>query len=141
MDWTVIGHTEGSAPAVFAASRTDAQADEHRWSERTAQTLDVSLYNGDAGLVRTHSRDISLGGMFIETGQETLSLNDRVTLVFNLRGGGEISHHRLPASVVRIAPGGAGLMYQNSDAASTRELRAKLYGAGARPAGMDIHGG
>lgn len=130
MGQTVMGrtHTKGSAWAA-------AQPDEHRWSGRAALTLDVTLYNGDAGPVRTHSRDISLGGMFIEAVPETLSLNDRVTLVFNLSGGGEISHQRLPASVVRIAPGGAGLMYHNSDPASIRELRAMLYGAVARPEG------
>ena len=100
---------------------------EHRWSARTLQHLDVALFNNKMSRLPVRTRNISLGGMFIETGI-SLPVNASVTLGFTLQAGERVSHHRLAAFVVRLSEDGLGLMYEHLDDETVRSMREILYG-------------
>jgi hypothetical protein len=100
---------------------------EHRWSARRSQHLDVALFNNKMSRLPVRTRNISLGGMFVETGI-SLPVNASVTLGFTLQAGERVSHHRLMASVVRLSEDGLGLMYDHLDDETVRSMREILYG-------------
>ena len=95
----------------------------------------VSVDCSVRGVIRAELIDVSLGGMFIDTGVRTLSMNAPVVLSFSLNRSDEVSHFRLQAMAVRIvAEGGVGLMYLDHDPETIRALREALYerpGSGA----------
>lgn len=101
---------------------------DHRWSSRQPLELDVAVHS-DSKLAPIHftSRNISLGGMFVETKAMILPLKAFVVLAFTLRAGKETTHHRMPALVVRTSKDGAALMFQDFDVSTVRPLREMLY--------------
>ena len=96
---------------------------EHRWSSRHCQEGEVTAHCPPVGSFRAAVRDISLGGMFIETGETELRLHAPVSVSLVLRDRGEMSSHRLHAMVVRTTAAGAGLMYLDSSAETLQPLR------------------
>lgn len=112
---------------------------EHRWSPRRYLEGEVIMYYSPLGSFRAVLRDISLGGMFIETGETALPVNAPVIVSLVLRNRGELSPHRLHAMVVRATDAGSALMYVDSSEEILRPLRrclqapheAALAGAGA----------
>lgn len=101
---------------------------EHRWSARMSVDGVVSVHCAVHGAIRAELIDISLGGMFIDTGVRTLPVNAPVVLSFSLNRSDEVSHFRLQAMAVRIvAEGGVGLMYLDHDPETIRALREALY--------------
>jgi hypothetical protein len=117
----------GEIPAETAAL-PDREATDHRWSSRVPLQIDVAIHN-DSRMAPLHfeSRDISLGGIFVETGSMVLPLNAFVVLSFTLTAGERIVDYRLPALVVRNTRDGAGLMFQEFDPNTVRSLREMLY--------------
>lgn len=111
---------------------------EHRWSNRRPLDGEVALSHPRYGFVRGTVRDISIGGMFVETGRIGLPVNTPVVVSFRLQSGSQSDHYRLHAMVVRTAERGAGLMYLDSSADTIRPLREMLYGppAAAEPASV-----
>lgn len=101
---------------------------EHRWSARCFLGGEVTVSHPRYGILHAVLRDISLGGMFVETGRVELPVNAPVVVSFALQNGGYSSHHRLHAMVVRAADDGAALMYLDSSADTIRPLRRMLYG-------------
>ncbi len=104
---------------------------EHRWSHRRPLDGAATLSHPRYGLIRGIVRDISIGGMFVETGCVELPINTPVTVSFRLQNEGESDHYRLHAMVVRATDRGAGLMYLDSSAETIRPLRQMLYGGPA----------
>ena len=96
---------------------------EHRWSPRRYLEGEVTMHYSPVGSFPAVLRDISLGGMFIETGDTALPLNAPVVVSLVLRDQDELSPHRLHAMVVRTAEEGAGLMYIDAGAETLQPLR------------------
>ena len=101
---------------------------EHRCSSRRPIAVDVVVECPRIGLVRAAMRDISLGGLFIETETVILPLDAPVSVVFDLPGGERDGGYCLRAMIVRHAPAGAGLMFLEPDADAVRSMRDTLYG-------------
>ena len=101
---------------------------DHRWSTRTPFTLDVMVYRVRGSPHRVRAIDISIGGMFLQMDPEDVALNETLILVFTLHGNGEVSHHRLPASVMRVGSDGVGVMYDRFDRGTVKRLRRLLEG-------------
>lgn len=110
---------------------------EHRWSARRFLGGEVTVSHSRYGIIRAILRDISLGGMLVETGRVELPVNTPVTVSFVLQNGGRSSHHRMHAVVVRTTDNSAALMYLDSSADTIRPLRQMLYGLPGEPAGFE----
>lgn len=110
---------------------------EHRWSARRFLGGEVTVSHPRYGIIHALLRDISLGGMFVETGRAELPVNAPVVVSFMLQNGDGPSHHRLHATVVRTTDNGAALMYLDSSVDTIRPLRQMLYGLPGEPAGLE----
>jgi hypothetical protein len=100
---------------------------ERRWTERTPIDIAVDLaYAGtQAGEYRT--RDIGLGGVFVEVSQTAdLAAETPVELIFKLGTGEHLTKHRINARVVRVTDDGVGMMFRDFDASAFRSLQEVL---------------
>jgi hypothetical protein len=84
---------------------------EHRCCARSTLDREIMIGYPQTGFVRAHVRDISLGGMYIET-TALLTLNRPVELIFRVSANGAPRTHRWRATVRHIATDGAGLKYE-----------------------------
>lgn len=95
---------------------------ERRWTTRTKIAVDVDVsYAGKITAWKT--RDIGLGGVFVEIGNTLLDKDEQVELVFNLRVPEVLGLPTIRAKVVRLEDNGAGLMFKDFDAAAFRALQ------------------
>jgi len=101
---------------------------EHRWSARRPVIGNVIVECPRIGLVRAALRDISLGGMFVETSAVVLPLNAPVSVVFDLPADDGNEGFCLQAMIVRHASRGAGLMFLDPGSEVIRSMRDALYG-------------
>ena len=101
---------------------------EHRWSARRPVIGNVIVECPRIGLVRAALRDVSLGGMFIETKAVVLPLNAPVSVVFDLPADDGNEGYCLQAMIVRHASGGAGIMFLDPGGEVVRSMRDALYG-------------
>jgi len=101
---------------------------EHRWSNRRSMNGEATLSHPRYGLIRGVVRDISIGGMFVETDSVELPVNTPLIVSFQLHNGSQSDHYRLHAIVVRASDEGAALMYLDSSVDTVRPLRQMLYG-------------
>lgn len=100
---------------------------ERRWTERTPinVTVDLVCAGMQAGECRT--RDIGLGGVFVEVpGATYLAAETPVELIFKLGAGEVLTKHRINARVVRVAADGVGMMFRDFDASAFRSLQEVL---------------
>lgn len=100
---------------------------ERRWTERTPINVAVDLaYAGmQAGEYRT--RDIGLGGVFVELPKATeIAAETPVELIFKLGSGEGVTKHRINARVVRVTDEGIGMMFRDFDASAFRSLQEVL---------------
>lgn len=101
-----------------------AGAMEQRWSQRRKVTLDVDVLQVDGQRVAsTRTRDVGLGGVFIEMADGRPAEHMELDLVFVLDRQGHATKHRLKARVVRTTADGVGLMFREFDTASFRALQ------------------
>lgn len=103
---------------------------DHRWSTRRPVDLDVTLQSDGHKPIVGRAHDISIGGMFVKTEAHqpiTLTTDSSVILGFSMDHDEGTMHYRVPARVVRIALDGAGLMFEDYDAATLRSLRKVLH--------------
>jgi len=84
---------------------------EHRCSTRNPYGHTVTLDCPYHGPVLARAHDLSLDGVFIETGELFLPLNTRVHVAFDAGGGERRAAFRLPGMVVRRARTGVGVMF------------------------------
>ena len=109
---------------------------ERRWNTRRQLQLDMALLYDGLGIVRCRTRDISLAGVFIETGAITLPHNADIEVV--LDGGGRPSRPacRLPAQVVRVGEDGVGARFRDLEAKSLNFLQGLLGDDESAPLGV-----
>ncbi len=99
---------------------------EKRWSLRKSIQLDVVLHHDTAGAIKCKTHDISLEGMFIETDNRTLPVDDTVYLDFILTDGGNKLHH-IRAKVIRTTDKGMGVMFREFNPRISHFLRDVQY--------------
>ncbi len=99
---------------------------EQRSCLRSAVKIPVLLDNIGAGDIRCASRDVGMGGMFLEANSPSLSKGEEVQVVFSLpteKGGRD---HYLTARVARVEKDGVGVTFFNPDTATFRTLQELL---------------
>ena len=100
---------------------------EHRWSLRTPVALEVDLIYESASELSCKTRDIGLGGVFLEGDTATMPpKNANVELNFILNSGETTTKHKIKARVVRTADDGIGLMFRDFDVGAFRSLQEVL---------------
>lgn len=100
---------------------------ERRWTERTSINVPVDLSYGGVQTEDCRTRDIGLGGVFVELpGETNLAGETAVELTFKLGTSPNVTKHRINARVVRVAEDGAGMMFRDFDAIAFRSLQEVL---------------
>lgn len=87
-----------------------AKKSERRDTPRIPIALDTVLHYNNQSFRHSLTRDISLDGAFVET-REALTKKGSLELAISLPTDGKPQFHRFQAQVVRVADGGAGLMF------------------------------
>ena len=103
---------------------------DHRWSARQPMILSVQVYNGGEPIGKGCTQNVGIGGMFIELNSlkgEKLPTESRVSVAFTVTANGNISHHRLPATVIWSREKSAGLMFTDFNVETVHTLREILY--------------
>jgi hypothetical protein len=88
--------------------------------------LPVLLDSPGAGGVRCASRDIGMGGMFLEAAASNFSKGEEVNVLISLPSEEGGVGHSLTARVTRIAKDGVGIAFFNPDTATFRTLQELL---------------
>jgi PilZ domain len=100
---------------------------EQRWSLRKAVTFEVQVSHKCHPVVRGRSRNISLEGLFIETGIVILPVGCCIDVEFALMSGGEPERVRMPAVVVHRAEDGCGIVFHAFNTHVFRSIERLLY--------------
>ncbi len=100
---------------------------EQRWSTRSRIALDVDLIFEGTERKGCRTRDIGLGGVFLEINKEAPSKDSMVELTFRLGKGAESAEHKIMAKVVRVSHDGVGLMFRDFDARAFRSLKELIH--------------
>ena len=100
----------------------------NRWSERKDLELGVDVYHRGDKLTTCRSKDIALGGTYLDaTGEgHDLRVDHSVELIFHLFEGGHATKYSLHARVVRIDEEGIGLRFHDFDTMVFRSLQRLL---------------
>ncbi len=99
---------------------------DNRWSERQDIRLRITLIDGGREILQANSKNISIGGIFIDTTSQ-LDIDKKLEVSFSLRSANRTRQHRLPARVVRNHDGGAALAFRDYDTNTLNALRVLLY--------------
>jgi len=100
---------------------------ENRWSKRRSLELNVEVIEQGITLAKSRTRDLGLGGVFVEWQGYPLEENAVVDLLFCLDDiEGRASKHRLHAKVIRVAEDGLGMSFQDFDTSAFRALQALI---------------
>ena len=100
---------------------------EQRWSTRSRIALDVDLIYEGAERKGCRTRDIGLGGVFLEINREAPPKDSTVELTFRIGRGADAAEHRIMAKVVRVSHDGIGLMFRDFDARAFRSLKELIH--------------
>lgn len=96
---------------------------ENRCSQRRPMSLDVVLNYHSLGLVQGKTRNLSMGGMFVEMGRIQLPVHAQVDVSLILENKGCCTPPRFEAVVVHDKEAGIGLMFNPPDPAGQDVLR------------------
>ena len=99
---------------------------ENRWSDRRDLCLGVDIIQQGKKLATCTSRDVGLGGTYIDIDNETkqrLHLDSDVELIFHLLDGQQETKHTLYARIVRVDTSGVGLKFHEFDTGVFRSLQ------------------
>lgn len=88
---------------------------ERRSYERRRVREAVTLHSTRSGTLVGNMHDLSLGGMYLQTGPGGLSQNSTVKVTFSVPNGGPHEPVTLEAVVVRRGKDGCGLMFVRMD--------------------------
>ncbi len=91
---------------------------ERRGNARMESNLDVALYYNSLVLLSCRARDISPGGVFVDTGGQSLPQNAKIDVRFDVSVDGQYQHHQLQAEVMHVEDRGVGLKIAQSDHSS-----------------------
>lgn len=100
--------------------------EERRWNSRKPIDMNVSLYYGGLGLLQCKVKDISLNGIYVETGRIMLSQDTSIELVFTGYTKQASRQHRINAQIARVDRRGAGLAFNNLELGAYRFLQELL---------------
>ena len=100
---------------------------EQRWSLRKPVTFEVQVSHKCHPVVRGRSRNISLEGLFIETGIVILPVGCRIDVEFALMTGGDPLRVRMPAVVVHRTADGCGIVFHTFNTQVFRSIERMLY--------------
>jgi hypothetical protein len=106
---------------------------EHRWSVRKSVIVDVALRRQGATPKRYRSRNLSMEGVFVESGDDAWPEDTFLELEMPLYGQGQQTRHRVPVAVVHHACGGVGLMFCVFDRTLFKTVEYLLYEAVSEP--------
>lgn len=97
---------------------------ENRWSDRRDLQLGVDIYRGGDRVVSCLSKNIGLGGTFLEVAAtHNIARDADVELVFHLDDGFKETKYFIHAKVVRLAGDGLGLKFHDFDTSVFRSLQ------------------
>lgn len=97
---------------------------ENRWSDRRELRLDVEVFRNGQKICSCQSRDVGLGGAFIDMPEaESVAQDDNLELVVHLLSGQTPIKHSLRARVVRVTGDGVGLKFHEFDTSVFRSLQ------------------
>jgi len=97
---------------------------ENRWSDRRELRLTVDVYRNGEKLCSCQSRDVGLGGAFLDLEHaHPIEPDDNVDLVFHLLSGDRQVKHNLHARIVRVTNEGVGLKFHEFDTSVFRSLQ------------------
>ncbi|WP_455196410.1 PilZ domain-containing protein [Kaarinaea lacus] len=97
---------------------------ENRWSDRRELRLDVDVFRNGEKLCSCQSRDVGLGGAFLDLEPaHSFGQDDNVELVFHLLSGDRHVKHSLRARIVRVTKEGVGLKFHEFDTSVFRSLQ------------------
>ena len=96
---------------------------EHRWSVRTPLSTQVTIYHNKLPVAVCTTKDIGLGGLFINSGPITYPVNTTLDLEFKLDSGEEFKQYRMLACVVYGSEKGLGLMFLEPNPEVIRTVR------------------
>lgn len=97
---------------------------ENRWSDRRELQLDVEVFRDGTKICSCQSRDVGLGGAFLNLeSSNAFGEDDNIELVFHLISGQSPIKHNLHARVVRITNDGVGLKFHDFDTGVFRTLQ------------------
>ena len=108
----------------------DTTGMDQRWNTRQPLRLEIKVYDsiyGKEEILRTHTKNVSLGGMFILTAPRQLTVNHNLSIGFPIHNKQGSSHQRLSARVVRSTEQGAGLAFNDNKPDTIHLLRNMLY--------------
>jgi PilZ domain len=100
---------------------------ERRWSLRKPVTFEVQVSHKCNPVIRGRSRNISLEGLFIETGIVILPVGAFIDVEFALLTGETWEQIRMPAVVVHRTGHGCGIMFHAFNTAVFRSIERMLY--------------
>jgi len=97
---------------------------EHRWSDRRELQLDVEVFRDGAKICSCKSRDVGLGGAFLDLDSSCpVGEDDNLELVFHLISEHNPIKHSLHARIVRVTDEGVGLKFHDFDTGVFRSLQ------------------
>jgi hypothetical protein len=100
---------------------------EHRWSVRKPVNGGAVVECARTGRIDATLRDISLGGVRVDTGHVALPIKTRVSIGFHLIADDPYSWYRMSAVVVRNGDSGTAMIFLDCEGETFRALRAALY--------------
>ena len=95
---------------------------EQRWSQRRDVSLGVDVLQNGEIVASCQSKDVGLGGVFIQSDSPNLFANGDYELCFSL-GQKDMAKQKLKAKIVRVSHGGFGFMFKDFDTNSFRALQ------------------
>ncbi|CAK0771237.1 PilZ domain-containing protein [Gammaproteobacteria bacterium] len=97
---------------------------EHRWSLRIPIRINVNVIFAEVGESPAVTRDLSLGGVFLEMlGPPRPPKYASVELLFPVGNGEDQTHYQINAGVVRETADGIGLMFRDYDVSTLPMLQ------------------
>lgn len=108
---------------------------EHRWSVRKPMVVEVALRLQDSAAKWYRSRNLSMEGVFVESGTDAWPVDTLLELELPLYGQLRKTRHRVPVVVVHRTGDGMGLMFCVFDQTLFKTVEYLLYEAVSEPYG------
>jgi hypothetical protein len=106
---------------------------EHRWSVRKPVIVDVALRRQGSAPKRYRSRNLSMEGVFVESGTDSWPEDTFLELELPLYGQRKQTRHRVPVVVVHRTDEGMGLMFCVFDQVLFKTVEYLLYESASGP--------
>lgn len=88
---------------------------ERRWNFRKPVQTEVILHSPRLGVIHSKTRDLSYGGMRLETRLANLGPNCQLRTTFVIRQDAEILHQSVDARIIHTDSQGCGVMFVDFD--------------------------